>query len=45
VNLAIPAFIRNDRRLEAGPSSKLDMDDDAEETNLEIPAFMRRQAE
>ncbi|MDX9745082.1 MAG: cell division protein FtsZ [Syntrophales bacterium] len=44
-NLNIPAFIRNDKSLETMESVKIGMIDDNGETDFEIPAFLRRQAD
>jgi len=44
VDLTIPAFMRKEKSLETMVPPKADADDDCE-TNLDIPAFMRRQAD
>jgi len=43
-DLSIPAFIRNEKSLETMIPSKTEVDDDCE-INLDIPAFMRQQAD
>jgi cell division protein FtsZ len=44
-NLNIPAFMRKDKSLETMNSVKIGMIDDSGETDFEIPAFLRRQAD
>ena len=44
-NLSIPTFMRKDKSLESMNSVKLGMIDDNSDTDFEIPAFMRRQAD
>ena len=44
-NLNIPAFMRKDKSLETMNSVKIGMIDDSGDTDFEIPAFLRRQAD
>ncbi|HPJ96875.1 MAG TPA: cell division protein FtsZ [Syntrophales bacterium] len=44
-NLNIPAFIRKDKSLETMNSVKIGTIDESGETDFEIPAFLRRQAD
>jgi cell division protein FtsZ len=44
-NLSIPTFMRKDKSLDSMNSIKLGMIDDNSDTDFEIPAFMRRQAD
>ena len=44
-NLNIPAFMRKDKSLETMNSVKIGTIDESGETDFEIPAFLRRQAD
>ena len=44
-NLSIPTFMRKDKSLETMNSVKMGMIDDSADTDFEIPAFLRRQAD
>jgi cell division protein FtsZ len=44
-NLSIPTFMRKDKSLETMNSVKMGMIDDSGDTDFEIPAFLRRQAD
>ena len=44
-NIAVPTFIRNDRSAEVFPSPKSDTGEEEIRPDLEIPTFLRRQAD
>ncbi len=44
-NIAVPTFIRNDRSADAFPSMKTDTGEEESRPDLEIPTFLRRQAD
>ncbi|MCX5818701.1 MAG: cell division protein FtsZ [Deltaproteobacteria bacterium] len=44
-NMAVPTFIRNERPADAFPPGKTDASEDDSRPDLEIPTFLRRQAD